>query len=514
MRRFLQSQLLLLATLPIPSQVVAEPPAKQRDSQQLARLIDQEVHSQLKAKDLHAADPASDAEFLRRVFLDLHGAIPALDQVEAFLNDTDPNKRARLIDALLADEQYGRNFGEIWFRALVPANQPRDDNSPPELFHAWLIKSFNANKPWDRMTYALLTATATTRKEVPDNPAVIWYMVDSTKTLEVTDATDRVSQLFLGIRMNCAQCHNHPFVDLKRRDYWGMAAFFTKITRRPGFGLFETSDDRMKVKLPESAQVVPARFLGGDEPKLDPNEPARPVLAKWVTAPDNPYFARATVNRIWAHLFGRGIVHPFDDMHEKNVPSHPELLQILTEEFVASGYDVKHLIRAICQSAAYQRSSVPHDSTLGEPQWLAHRPVRLLTPWQLYDSLARLTLMPSSAANDEKSRRKYTETRGKFIRFFNTNDETDPFAYERGIPQALQMLNATRFEGLLGEVVGSAKTPSDVIDRLYFRVLARRPAPAESARMLAHVKTATRPEDGYADVLWVLLQSSEFTTNH
>jgi hypothetical protein len=190
------------------------------------------------------------------------------------------------------------------------------------------------------------------------------------------------------------------------------------------------------------------------------------------------------------------------------------LLQLLTEEFVASGFDVKHLIRSICLSDAYQRSGVPHDSTLGDPQWLAHRPVRVLTPWQLYDSLARLTLLPSSTARDEKARRKYMESRGKFVKFFNTNDETDPFAYERGIPQALQMMNATRFEGLLGEVVGSAKAPSDVIDRLYLQVLARRPAAAESARMLAHVKTASRPEDGYADVLWVLLQSSEFTTNH
>jgi hypothetical protein len=308
--------------------------------------------------------------------------------------------------------------------------------------------------------------------------------------------------------MNCAQCHNHPFVKLKRQDYWGMAAFFTQITRRPGFGLIDSLNPQTKAKMPEYAQVVPARFLGGPEAKLDPQALLRPVLAKWVIAPENPFFAQAMVNRMWAHLFGRGIVHPFDDMHEENKPSHPELLHLLTKEFIASGYNVKHLLQAICESEAYQRSSWPatKDKEAGEPQWLAHRQVRVLTPWQLYDSLERLGL----TGNKEP-----VKQRKDFVKFFSTDGEADPFNYERGFPQALRLMNATRLDGLLTQVAGSEKSSAGVIERMYLTVLARRPTAAESARMVAHVeRSGSNPRPGYADVLWVLLQSSEFTVNH
>jgi hypothetical protein len=499
--------LLFVLAISCPARVAGGGPGSPgpSDAARLARLIDQHISVQLDAKGLQSAGPASDAQFLRRLYLDLHGVIPPVDRVSAFLDDTDPQKRIKVIDALLADAGYGRNLGDIWFRWLVPARQGKD-RSPHHLFKAWLEASFTANKPWNQMSYEILTATAASREAVPDNPATTWLMVDSTKTLQANDATDLVCQVFLGIRMNCAQCHNHPFVGLKRKDYWGMAAFFTQISRRPGFGLIETADVRLQTKLPESAQVVPARFLGGAQPKLETGKPFRPVLAQWLTARDNPYFARAKVNRIWAHLFGRGIVHPFDDMHEENPPSHPKLLQSLTDEFVASGYDVKHLIRAICQSDAYQRSSWPRDQKASDPEWLAHRPIRVLTPWQLFDSLQRLALVPAESKGKKDLRRE-------FVKFFDSDGEPNPFAYERGIPQALRLMNATRHETLLSQVVAQ-QTPARVIERMYLTILGRRPASAETERMLAHVQRAGGDlRQGYSDVLWVLLQSSEFTTN-
>jgi hypothetical protein len=499
--------LLLMAVLGYPGRLAADSPAhaNQRDPQRFARLIDQEIQAQLVAKELRSAGLASDAEFLRRLYLDLHGVIPPLDRVIAFLDDTKPQKRTRLIEQLLADQQYGRYQGDIWFRLLVPQRQGKD-RSPHHLFKSWLEKSFHGNKPWNQMSYEILTATATSKEAIAANPAALWLMVDSTKTLEVTDATDLVCQVFLGIRMNCAQCHNHPFVKWKRQDYWGMAAFFTRITRRPGFGLIESPT--FTPKLPEYAQVVPARFLGGAEAKLDAAAPYRPVLAKWVTAPDNPFFARAMVNRIWAHLFGRGIVHPFDDMHEENPPSHPKLLQLLTEEFVASGYDVKYLIRAICESDVYQRSSLPHDDAPSPPEWLAYRPVRVLTAWQLYDSLAR------SDSDEERARRDFIKARNDFAKFFTANYEANALAYERGIPQALQLMNALRLEGLLSQVVSPDQEPANILEKMYLTVLGRRPSATENARMLAHVNRSATSQQGYADVLWVLLQASEFTLNH
>jgi hypothetical protein len=249
-------------------------------------------------------------------------------------------------------------------------------------------------------------------------------------------------------------------------------------------------------------------FLGGAEAMLEAGKPFRPVLAKWLTAPDNPYFARAMVNRLWAHLFGRGIAHPFDDMHEENAPSHPQLLQMLTEQFVASGYDVKHLLRAICQSDAYQRSSWPHNQKASDPEWLAYRPVRVLTPWQLFDSLQRLSLMPAESKGKK-------DLRKEFVNFFSSDGEPNPFAYERGIPQALRLMNATRHDSLLSEIAGPQQTAASVIEHMYLKLLARRPTAAETKRMLTHVERfGSDPRQGYSDVLWVLLQSSEFTTNH
>src|SRR5581483_5588314 len=281
-----------------------------------------------------AGPRADDAEFLRRAYLDLVGVIPTAEKAQAFLDSTDANKRAALIDELLADPRFGHQIAETWAGLLLPhdSNNRRLSEVP---FVQWLTEHFNSNQPLNQLVKDLLVATG----NQDENGAVTFYVANPT----VDKMTDNVTRMFLGVQLQCAQCHNHPFTDYKQTEYWSMAAFFmkTKLTASPNAaakkgvapGIVETDKARgKKQQLPESAKVVPAKFLRGEQPKLVESEPYRPVLAKWVTSPDNPFFARAMVNRFWYQLFGRGLVTPVDDMHADNAPAHPELLATLTEQ--------------------------------------------------------------------------------------------------------------------------------------------------------------------------------------
>jgi len=296
------------------------------DTPALARLIDQQVRRRLDDAGVKPSPKADDAEFLRRAYLDLTGRIPPAEKVAAFLDSKDPDKRARVIDELLADARYGRWMAENWTNAMVPrdSNNRRLKSAP---LQDWLAEGFNKNRPWDKLVHELLTATGPQN----ENGAVTYFIANNT----VDKVTDSVTRLFLGVRLECAQCHNHPFTTYKRDEYWGMAKFFmnVRLTANPqqaakkgiSPGIFESARKARGKKnaLPDSARIVPARFLEGASPKLNPAQPYRPVLADWLAARDNPFFARAMVNRLWAHFFGRGLVNPADDMHKDNPPSHP-----------------------------------------------------------------------------------------------------------------------------------------------------------------------------------------------
>ena len=263
------------------------PPGQKLDAAALAKLIDQEVNRELQAQSIPASPLADDAEFLRRVYLDLVGVIPTPDKVIEFLDSKDPNKRRKVIDELLADERFGTALSEIWSGLMIPreSNNRRLDHKP---FQNWLAKQFNDNVPLDKMVHELLTATG----NLGENGAVGYFVGNPT----VDKMTDNVSKMFLGVRLECAQCHNHPFVSWKQDEYWGMAAFFmkTRLTVNPQQaakkgvqpGIFEASGPAKgkKGNLPESAKIVPAKFLQGAQPPLNKEEPYRPVLAKWEKA--------------------------------------------------------------------------------------------------------------------------------------------------------------------------------------------------------------------------------------
>jgi hypothetical protein len=488
------------------------------DHTALSRLIDEAIERRLAEAKLSPAPLADDAEFLRRVYLDITGVIPAEEKVAAFLDDRDPGKRARLIDELLDNPKYGRSLADRW-EDLLMVRDSTNKRLKSEPLIDWLAGRFNKNTPWDVLVNELLTANGTQE----ENGAATFFIA-----LRTPDKlNDQVCRLFLGVQLQCAQCHDHPFTNWKRSDYWSMASFFSKVraggkkvglANRPAEVVNESGEGK-KAARPDSALDLPPKFLGGARPELKAGAPLRPVLARWLTAPDNPYFARAMVNRTWAQFFGRGLVNPVDSINSTGEASHPEMFEALARRFAADGFDLKHLIRGLCNSRAYQRTSAATTGAAGLDSLYGRMAVKPLSPEQLYDSLVSVLGSP----DDPRSARKAARTgvgspRDKFVAFFRPTEGSDPSEYSTGIPQVLQLMNSpqtNKVGALLKDLSASGSPPEAKIDRLYLVTLARRPTAPERERLLRYLKSAggdTRV--AYSDILWVLLNSSEFALNH
>jgi YHS domain-containing protein len=522
-----------------PAVVAAPVTAVRLDSPSLARVIDEHIARRLNEKKIAVSPQADDAEFLRRLYLDLHGIIPPANKVEAFLNSTVANKRAKVIDELLADPGYGRHMADVWDHLLVPRNTPGCEPAVVPLT-SYLEKKFNDNARWDEVVRDVLTATGAQK----DHGAVTYFLANHTTPAVV----DRTSQVFLAVRLDCAQCHDHPYTRWEQRDHWGMASFFNGVSRsdidrktgilviKPGVSNVTEKTAALQagpapppptrlMKSKGKPEQFSARFLGLAPFKMPANESplARPHLAKWLTSPENPYFARAMVNRMWWHFFGRGLINPVDDMFKPEaIAMHPELLDALSAQFIASGFDLKHLARAITNSQAYQRTSKSTKENKSDQQLYSRMPIKVLTPEQMWDSLVNLfgrePEMPSARIGRVALALQNgvpTTPRGEFIRYFLGDASAAPTDFTQGIPHALRLLNGLQFNNIdaaLAKIVRLDDSPAKTVDALYLATLSRRPTPAESTFMVEYVKRDGKP--AYADVLWALLKSSEFVMNH
>lgn len=489
------------------------------DAPALAALIDQAIQDRLSAEKATPALPADDAEFLRRAYLDITGVIPPADKAAAFLDSKQPDKRTCLIDELLASPHYGRHIGDVWQELLLVQRDIFSRGLPAEPLADWFARGFNSNKPWDQQVTELLTSTGTQEQ----NGATTMFLA-----LRSPDKlTDTVCRAFLGIQLQCAQCHNHPFTTWKRTDYWGIAAFFAKVDDGAPAKLFkgptpkvvEASTVRTK-RLPDSALKTPPSFLGGEAPTLNSKDPYRPVLARWLTSEKNPYFAKAMVNRLWAQFFGRGLVNPVDNLSEENAPSHPELFEVLAQQFTRSGFDVKYLVRAICTTQAYQRSSTPAGKSAEAEVPYASMTIKPLTPEQLFDSLATV-LGESKAAKKgggKKGKGAAPDSRAGFVEFFRPGEGADPGEYPAGIPQVLRLMNSEwtgKTSALVSRTVKAGQPPARNIELLFLATLSRRPTAAESRRLSEYLQAnAGNAAKAYGDLVWALVNSSEFTLNH
>lgn len=491
----------------------------------LVKLIDADIDEGLKKEKASLSPQTDDAEFLRRVYLDFTGRIPTIDQARAFLDSKSPKKRAELIDELLESPNFSNQLATEWSR-LITAEEPglRDG------LEKWLAKEFQSKRPWNEIVREMLLA-------VGKGPETAFIMSNvENKMPQPEKLTGSAARLFLGVQLQCAECHNHPFTSLKQTDFWGLAAFFAKTkvaTKATPMGVAEISVPTPKGKekiagaaivIPTSAgraagKIVGAKFLMGDSPALDADSAFRPALADWMTAAKNPYLAPAFVNRVWAHLFGVGLVNPIDDLNEDNPPSHPEILDALADEFRASNFDVRRLFRIIASTNAYQRGS--RKPTTGEDREIPYARMRLkvMSAESLYDSLVLATGMPAikiqlsgPAAGGGRATAPVKDPREKFVRFFSTRDN-DSYStdFTHGIPQALSLMNDPVFNQgspLLEKFRKESETT--LLENLYLATLARRPSPEEIALVRDFLAKQPDPARGYIHVQWSLLNSPEF----
>ncbi len=500
------------------------------DPTRLSQLIDERISARWEEENVTPAPLANDAEFIRRVYLDVTGKIPHASAVRDFLEDKSPDKRQQLVEDLLASPSYIIHYTNLWRAAMVPeADADQQIRFALPGFESWLRSRIAENRNFAEIVEEMLTLPFDQQAMVAFNqpnqatPAA-FYQAKEAKPERLAAATSR---LFLGIRIDCAQCHDHPFDDWKQDQFWKHAAFFTDIPAVPipGQEMVERKTKPGTISIPELDRVVEATFLDSEKSLSEKQTRDRSALAKWIASPENPYFAKAAVNRIWSYHFGIGLVEPMDDFSPSNPASHPELLDELAAAFVANNFDFKFLIRAITQSRTYQLSSRQTNPSQDEPTLFARMPVRGMTAEQIFDSLAVATGYRQPFDPEQPLNFNNDQARQDFITMFGNQPESAPDRAST-ILQALALMNGD-FVGDATDIVDS-RTLAAIIDSpflndqerveaMYLTTLSRAPSEVEKQKMLDYLGTnqtdGSQPE-AYADVFWVLLNSSEFLLNH
>jgi len=521
-----------------PAEIVAPDvpasPIADSSHQRVISQIDELLRANWQRLEVALAPSADDSEWCRRVYLDISGRIPTLAETEAFLADNRRDKRARLVDTLLDDGDYARNFTTIWSRLLVGRTpNPRVNR---EALAKYLRMSFAANRPWNAMVADLVSAEG----RVDENGAANFLVAHLNN--QAVPATAITSKLFLCTQIQCAQCHNHPFNDMKQTAFWEFNSLFqqadvlpggrgmsngqprvvaTLVSRDSGGPIYyETTSGLMKVAFP--------RFNGQEvDPSSQTNR--RQELARLMTSGDQPQLAAAFVNRLWAHFLGCGFTRPVDDMGPHNPPSHPELLALLSDEFVRSGYDVKQLVRWITSCQAYQLSSrhpaKDDEIAAGDPATFRQVYAKPMSAEQLYDSLLTATQANQAKARDwaaaERQRQKWLE---QFVLSLE-NDENDEAETLTGThAQALMLMNGELMGQalslapgtFLGDLVRDRASEAEKVRKLCLAALSRPPTAKELPAMqkVVRTRTAGHPAAGYQDLFWALLNSNEFALVH
>lgn len=529
--------------------------------------IDSAFQAVWKEKGIKPAALSNDEEFVRRIYLDLTGKIPLPVRTRNFLESTDPNKRAKLINELLSGDAYPKYFASQYTSLFLGHERTRfvDRNA----FESWFADQFHENVPWNEVTTSLLTA----RGSLLDTPQLNWF---AKQKLDAANLADDTARFFLGVQLGCARCHNHPHDDWKLEDFYGLAAFYSGLKRDRNLSFAEKMtyrnarkareemkeqlkadgnklrDDpklraelRMKAKesmddvrgivrivqendgnieaeIKGQPKTYPAKFLMEPSPAHLSGQPLQ-QLASWITSSENPYFAKAFVNRIWAMLMGKGIVDPVDDMTKTNVPSVPELLDSLADDFVKDNYNVKNLIATIVNSRVYQLSSQTQQSI--EPNFFETGKMQMMNADQLFNSMLVATSVDKALrlkSKDEYEERKTMVKKYYVFLFDNDDNQGNQEEFQGTIPQALFLMNGKMTNDALrplasnttSRVLSDYEDPARRIEELYLITLSRRPTDQESQKLIAYVSQNANKDNAYEDVLWSLMNSHEFLFNH
>jgi len=504
-----------------------------------ANYIDEAAFARLRQLQIPPSAPAGDAAFLRRARLDLTALPPSEEELKAFLEDAAPDKRAKLIDTLLASEE----FTDVWTMKWAEVLQVRANNNNNAVggrprkaafrYHQWLRSQIAANRPFNELAADLLRGEGSNLA----NPTANYYTTAFGQPRKPMERAEDTAQLFLGTRIQCAQCHNHPFDRWTMDDYYGFAAFFSGVSTKRGAMPTEvfiySNNEKSTAEHPVDGRQVSPKFLGGETPAVEGKDP-RQFLADWMTSPDNKRFARNVANRAWAHFFGRGIIEPVDDGRISNPPSNEALLAALAQRLVDSKFDVRALVRDICNSTTYQLSSTTAPANENDDRYFSHALVRRLQAEVLADTIGAVTGAPATFNGQPQGTRA--------VQIFDGGAEKDYFLKNFGaskretvcscevrmeptLTQTLHLINGTTIETalqrspVLTKLMKDAPSPEDGVKALYRRAVSREPTSYELARFAERAKERDLNDKNqvrryYEDVLWALLNSTEFAFNH
>jgi hypothetical protein len=487
--------------------------------------IDELALAKWKKLGIVPSELCSDSEFIRRATLDLVGRLPTPDEARAFLADTNRDKRKQLVDRLLEDRDYAGYFAMRWGNILRNASLAGSEQAA-YAFHDWLRDMIARNRPYDEFVRGIVAAAG----EWHDAPAVNWYwqMRDDQLHQPVADT----AQVFLGLRLQCAKCHHHPYERWSQEDYYGLAGFFSRLGRK-GLGEpppYYASRTRTTGEInPRTGKPIEPKYLDGPEIKVAPDEDPRHKLVDWMAQPENPFFAKALVNRLWGHLLGRGLVDPVDDMRETNPPSNPELLDALAQDFVKSKFDVKHMVRVICNSRVYQLSATPNEVNQHDKQNHARFYARRLIAEVLHDSIDQLAGSRTQFNKMSRQARAVDLPHEGFGSYFLDVFDRPPrssaceCARSTGasLSQVLHLSFGPDIErklsaggGRVAKLIERKATPEQAIEELYLAAFARTPTAAEREEVAGYLSRQTDYRKGLEDVAWALLNSREFMFNH
>ncbi len=485
--------------------------------------VDHLVDQQLAKLHFEPSDLCNDEHFVRRVYLDVIGLLPTIAEVEAFLNDRFDNKRSKLIDVLLDRPEFGRFWALKW-GDLLRINKQQVSAAGVHKYNRWLVMAMEKNMPYDQFAKELLLSNGSTF----ENPPANYYRTSNT----LNDATETTAQVFLGARLECCKCHNHPFEKWTQDNYYGFAAFFNRMQRKPSRRTDEVviwQADEGEVVQPRTNKKMRPWLPGLGSVDNDDSGDRRIAFVNWLTSPDNEFFAAVEVNRIWSHLMGRGIVEPVDDFRDSNPPSNPKLLAALAADFREHGFDRKRTLRVILNSRTYQSSSATTPSNQDDEKYFSHYRPRMMTAEQLLDAIGtfteqpelfrglpvgmRATQLPSPDANVE------------FLEVFGQPKRDTVCQCERvtevTLSQALQIANGellhkklTSPDSRLQRLLGSDHSDEQIVNELYLAAYARMPTEKEFQVVNSHFAKRNNRELALQDFAWALINSNEFLMQH
>ena len=486
--------------------------------------VDQHVHAKLKQLKYLPSEICSDEEFVRRLYLDVIGFLPSAEELQTFAQNPAADKRAKLIDQLLDRPEHAKFWALKWGDLLrLTSSQVGGDGVYK--YYRWLERSLRENMPYDQFARELLTATGSTM----NNPPANFYRTAG----DTNDCVETISQIFLGARLQCAKCHNHPFERWTQDNYYGLSAFFNRVQRkktRRADELFIWTTNTGEVTQPRTGkQMKPWLPIVGDVEKETGND-RRQIFTSWLTGKDNPYFGKIEVNRIWSHLLGRGIVDPPDDFRDTNPPSNAELLDALAKDFSEHGYDRQHMMRVILNSRVYQMSFRPNAFNETDTKYFSHFQPRLLSAEQLLDAICHVTNV-SEQFGSLPAGTKATQlpapdlVKHDFLRIFGQPERQTVCACERStesnLGMAIQFFNGPLVYNKLRneknrfrELIAAKKTDEEIVDSLYRAAVCRPPTKTEMEASLKHIKSKEDRILALEDVCWAILNTNEFLFQH